>query len=386
MSKWEMVRLGDVCEVSAGQGAPQNTKDYSDEGIPFIRAGHLSDLLNGILTENDLLKINETIAKKHKLKLYPQETILFAKSGMSCMKGYIYILRDSCYVVNHLACLIPKSINPNFLNYTLLKHPPNSLIKDEAYPSISLTDISEFKIPLPPLPIQQKIANVLDRANVLIEKRKEQIAKLDLLVKSRFVEMFGDPVRNPMGWEVKKVIDECECMVPGRDKPKSFTGDIPWITIDDLVVNGITTTSKKEMGLTKAEVSEVKRKPVPTGSVLMSCVGNLGICSIAGKELIINQQLHSFQCGDRINNYYLMYHLGYRVDYMNQQATSTTVLYMNKSVCNSIPIILPPLDLQTRFADFVRAVEKSKSEIIQGLEKLELLYNSLIQKCFKGEI
>ena len=92
----------------------------------------------------------------------------------------------------------------------------------------------------------------------------------------------------------------------------------------------------------------------------MSCVGNLGICSIAGKEMVINQQLHSFQCGDNINNVFLMHYLGYRKDYMNKWASNTTVLYMNKTVCNSVPIMIPPMELQKEFVSFVAQVDKSK--------------------------
>lgn len=72
--------------------------------------------------------------------------------------------------------------------------------------------------------------------------------------------MFGDPVFNPKSWNVKRVIDVCDCMVPGRDKPKSFTGNTPWITIEDLEVNSITYKSKSNLALTDDEINEVKRK------------------------------------------------------------------------------------------------------------------------------
>ena len=136
MAKWEMVRLGDVTTVTAGQGAPQSTSDYSNEGTAFIRAGHLSDLLSGSLCENDIPKVSEVIAVTHKLKLYPRNSIVFAKSGMSCVKGYVYKLKNDCHVVNHLACLIPNTVSPDFLRYSLLRFPPNRLIKDESYPSM----------------------------------------------------------------------------------------------------------------------------------------------------------------------------------------------------------------------------------------------------------
>lgn len=230
---------------------------------------------------------------------------------------------------------------------------------------------------------QVEYATIFEKVSDILNKRYNQLNDLDNLIKSRFVEMFGDPVYNTKEWEMKTVIDECDCMVPGRDKPKSFTGNIPWITIDDLQVNGITLDSKKGMGLTQNEIDYVKRKTVPAGSVLMSCVGNLGICSIAGKDLIINQQLHSFQCKNKLNNYYLMHYLGYRIDYMNKHASSTTVLYMNKGVCNSIPLMLPPIDIQNEFATFVQQIDKLKVEVQKSLAENQLLFDSLMQQYFE---
>ena len=247
---------------------------------------------------------------------------------------------------------------------------------------IKLGNLTEAPIDIPTIETQYKTIRTLSFLDSLIEKVNKQKEKLDELVKSRFVEMFGDPVLNTKKWEIQPVINECECMVPGRDKPKSFTGSIPWITIDDLIVNGITYYSKQGLGLTKEEIKQVNRKTIPVGSVIMSCVGNLGVSSIAGTDMIINQQLHSFQCGNRINCIFLMYNLTYRKDYMNKWASNTTVLYMNKTICNSIPIMLPPISLQNQFAEFVAQVEKQKADVQKSIDKLEILKKSLMQDYF----
>ncbi len=262
-----------------------------------------------------------------------------------------------------------------YLLLSLSKMPPN-------HKRQWISTTSEKDHSLPSTENQVTIVKQLDLISKTITWYKKQIENLDVLVRSRFVEMFGDPVLNPLGWDVKPVIDICDCMVPGRDKPKSFTGSIPWITIDDLVVNSTTYRSKQGLGLTEEEISEVKRKKIPAGSVVMSCVGNLGICSIAGNEMIINQQLHSFQCNSEIDNVFLMYYLGQRKDYMEKQASSTTVLYMNKSVCNSIPVMIPDLVLQKQFASFVNQIDKSKSAIQASLDKTQLLFDSLMQEYF----
>ena len=283
-----------------------------------------------------------------------------------------------------LESLNKEKLNVKYLYYFMQKY--LDVLRTQAIGGvikyIKLNNINDAIINLYDLDSQNKIVDKLDKIQEIIDIRKKQIEELDVLIKARFVELFGDPVLNPKGWECKTVIDECDCMVPGRDKPKSFTGDIPWITIEDLAVNGVTYESKSGLGLTQEEIDEVNRKTIPRGSVIMSCVGNLGICSIAGKEMIINQQLHSFQCGERINNVFLMNYLGYRKDFMNNWASNTTVLYMNKSICNSIPVIIPPMELQEQFANFVEQTDKSKLELQKSLEKMQNLFDSLMAEYF----
>ena len=112
----EYKKLRDIAIVAAGQGAPQGENNYSDTGIPFIKAGNLIELLSG-KKESDVQKVNESVARNYRLKLYPAGTILFAKSGMSCMKGYVYRLQSDCYVVSHLACITPFGVSGEYLKY-----------------------------------------------------------------------------------------------------------------------------------------------------------------------------------------------------------------------------------------------------------------------------
>ena len=198
------MKLSDMAVISAGQGAPQGESAYGTEGVPFIKAGDLASLLAG-KKESEIQHVNESVAKKHRLKIYPAGSILFAKSGMSCMKGYVYKTESPCYVVSHLAIIIPTGCDGDYLKYYFQFHKPNSLVKDAAYPSISLADIGEMEINLPTQVEQQKIVNELEKVTELIALRKEQLAKLDRLVKSRFIELFGDPVDNPKNYLVKSL-------------------------------------------------------------------------------------------------------------------------------------------------------------------------------------
>ncbi|MGU8800548.1 restriction endonuclease subunit S [Clostridium perfringens] len=391
---WNIVGLPDIVFFQEGPGVRNN--QYTDSGVKLINVANLKD--GKVYLENTERYISEEEAYgRYRHFLVDEGDLIIASSGIKVEyfdKKMGFINKEHLPLCMNTSTIRFKTLDENildikyfayFLKTIYFKKQIARLITGSAQLNFGPSHLKKIKVILPPLNIQKKIVEVLEKSQYVINKRSEQIEELELLVKSKFIEMFGDPVLNPKSWNVKRVIDVCDCMVPGRDKPKSFTGNTPWITIEDLEVNSITYKSKSNLALTDDEINEVKRKKVPKNSVLMSCVGNLGICSIAGKEMIINQQLHSFQCKD-INNFFLMHYLGFRKDYMISQASSTTVLYMNKTTCNSIPVYLPPIELQNQFSEFVKQVDKLKFEIEQSLKELEDNFNSLMQKAFKGEL
>jgi type I restriction enzyme S subunit len=146
-------------------------------------------------------------------------------------------------------------------------------------------DFEGHQIPLPSIEDQIRIAHLLSKVEVLIAQRKQHLKQLDDLLKSVFLEIFGDPVRNEKGWEKKTAIDFAECIVPGRDKPKSFSGGTPWVTTGDLMHLGYTEKSRTGIGLSEYEIKEVRARVVPKSSVLMTCVGDLGVVSICNSDM-----------------------------------------------------------------------------------------------------
>ena len=306
--------------------------------------------------------------------------------------GRAVVFEDKYNIVIHGMNLLRLKANKEFIDSryavylfngnTFKEHIRKITKKSVNQASFSINDLKEIELQLPSIENQVIAAEKLDKLKMLIKKKNRLILFLDEMIKSRFVEMFGDPNASRTKYKLVPIHMVTDCMVPGRDKPKSFTGEIPWITINDLNINGYTNKSKLGLGLTIDEVKEVNRKCVPQGSVLMSCVGNLGLCSIASVDVVINQQLHSYQCNELINNLYLMYYLSFKNTYMNKVASSTTVLYMNKNACNNIPVLLPPIELQISFAKYLNQINKLKSDVQKSIDETQLLMDSLMQEYF----
>ena len=192
-SNRSIVKLADIAVITAGNPAPKKT-EFAKEGKPFVRAGNLNELIDGVAVSN-LEKLDDETAKQKKMKLFPAGTVIFAKSGMSCVTGNIYILPEPCYVVSHLACIITNKKLAEYLRYYFEFDKPCKLIENASFPSIRLGKISNMAIPLPADAEMLRQTAVLKYVDQLKRQYGLQLHTLDSLIKSRFVEMFGEEQR-----------------------------------------------------------------------------------------------------------------------------------------------------------------------------------------------
>ncbi len=189
-SNRSIVKLADIAVITAGNPAPKKT-EFAKEGKPFVRAGNLNELIDGVAVSN-LEKLDDETAKQKKMKLFPAGTVIFAKSGMSCVTGNIYILPEPCYVVSHLACIITNKKLAEYLRYYFEFDKPCKLIENASFPSIRLGKISNMAIPLPADAEMLRQTAVLKYVDQLKRQYGLQLHTLDSLIKSRFVEMFNE--------------------------------------------------------------------------------------------------------------------------------------------------------------------------------------------------
>lgn len=362
MSKYKIVKLGDVLKYEQPTKYIVSNDMYDDSySTPVLTAG--KTFLLGYTNET------ENIFTKTPVIIFDDFTtaIKYVDFPFKVKSSAMKILNPT------------DEINIRYMFYFM------STIKSDKglHKRYWISKYSNIEVSLPPLEKQKQIAKTLDKANELIELRKESITKLDALAKSIFIDMFGDPVSNPKGWQITTCIDEANCIVPGRDKPKSFTGALKWVTTGDLKDRRKLLIKDIILGLNDKEIAEVKAKIIPKNSVIFTCVGDLGIVSITDEDIVMNQQLHSFQCKENLNNVFLMFNISYQKPYMYKFASQTTVPYMNKTTCNNIPLILPPIEFQNKFAKIIEKIEEQKSLYEKELELLQNNFDALLQKSFQ---
>ncbi|MCK9200338.1 MAG: restriction endonuclease subunit S [Gallionella sp.] len=388
--------LSQLAIVSAGQAAPKDD-EFSDHGIPFVRAGSLDKLLSG-KSESDLELVSDETAKLRKLKTYPKGTILFAKSGMSATKDRVYLLQNPAYVVSHLAALIPNgNAHADYLRLALKRYPPSVLIKDPAYPAISLGDIQSYEIPIPELREDQiRIAYLLGKVEGLIAQRKQHLQQLDDLLRSVFLEIFGDPVRNEKGWPIKPLTTYMsEQPNNGLYKPQSSYGSGTKIIRIDSFYDGFVQNIEK---LKRVEIteSELLKFEIRSFDVLVNRVnsieylGKIGVVPKISEPMVYESNMMRF----RLNNeamlpVFLMYF--WRTPCLKSQLNSRAKKAVNQASVNQQDVLGllvpgPPIELQKKFLSIFEKVEGIKFRYQQSLNDLEVLYGALSQQTFKGEL
>jgi type I restriction enzyme S subunit len=246
----------------------------------------------------------------------------------------------------------------------------------------TITNAKKTQIPLPPFPQQQKIANILDAADALRQNNKALIAKYDELTQALFLDMFGDPVSNPKGWdkfELKKLGKVITGSTPPSSKENMFGGNIPFVTPGDL-----DKTQPYKRFVTKE--GALNSRTVEKGSLFVCCIGTIGKTGIARELSTFNQQINAVKWCNNINFQFGFNCFASLKKELIEKAISTTLPIMKKSEFEKLKMICPPIELQNQFAERVEVIEEQKAIAQRQLEKSEELFNSLLQKAFKGQL
>jgi type I restriction enzyme S subunit len=260
--------------------------------------------------------------------------------------------------------------------------------------SFSAGNLKEIQIPLPPLATQQKIAAILDAAKAYRQKTKTLIAKYDQLAQSLFLDMFGDPVRNEKGWEKVKfeelVSKDCP-LTYGIVQPGEETENgIPCVRPVDLTTQYVNVETLKRID---PKISgQFKRTILKGGEILLSVRGSVGVISIADLSLKgsnVTRGIVPIWFDEIISNKFFFFYL-YKTDRIQIQikglAKGATLIQINLSDLRSIELIKPPITLQNQFAERIQLIEAQKQQAQASLQKAENLFNSLLQRAFKGEL
>ena len=280
---------------------------------------------------------------------------------------------------------VKEGINVKYIYYFL----ENVDLPNDGY-SRHYKYLKDVIIAIPNLETQNKIVEVLDKAQELIDKRKEQIEVLDALVKSRFIEMFGDPVSNPKGWRETNLGDLFVGDVDYRGKtpPKSAEG-IPLISAANVKMGKVDLSNADY--ISEEDYKNWLKRGIPNyNDILITTEAPMGRVALYPKGLYqLSRRVIAFEPDkERLNPYFALYTISSESwqKRLYKKVRGSTVPRILKPDILSQQIQTPPIELQNEFEKFVNQVDKLKSQMETSLKELEDNFNSLMQKAFKGEL
>ena len=244
--------------------------------------------------------------------------------------------------------------------------------------------LSGLTLSLPAMDVQNERAAKLRRIASLIRSENQQIAQLDQLVKSRFVEMFGDPNHGGSKWPRERLDAFTQVITgntPSRKIPEYYGEGIEWVKTDNIADSAVTQATECLTG-----AGRLKARVAPAGSILMACIAgsvkSIGKVGLLDREVAFNQQINAIIPGEAVDSRYLLVLLTLSKDYLCSSINMQLKGILNKSTLSAKEFPLPPLALQQDFAAFAAQVDKTRAIAQQQIDKLQTLYDSLAQEHF----
>lgn len=331
--------------------------------------------------------------------LFEDESLIFGTGGLAS----IHFCNDKFAVSTDCFVTQPKDKNQVFSKFVYYYLSGNMDILESGFKGAGLKHISKdylenIEIPLPSLATQQRIAAILDQAEAIIQNNRAIVQKYDALTQSLFLDMFGDPVKNEKRWEKRKLNEFLEVLVD-----VGSNGGNDWVSAnikmkdeeDYAIMIRTTNLNKNDFKNNLKYVSKetydlFKKTKVFGGEIIMNKIGSAGDFWLMPNlnkpvSLGLNQLMMTFNNLDKIF-FFFFFSTDYGKKIINSKLNGATTKSITKTALRDLDILYPPITLQAQFAERVAVIEAQKQQAQEALSKSEELFQSLLQRAFKGEL
>lgn len=361
-----MAKLGEVCLLKAGKFVSSN--DISPEYNKGLYPCFGGNGIRGYVADYT----------------HDGEFPLIGRQGALC--GNVNLASGKFHATEHAVVVQPKiEMNVHWLYYALNAMNLGQYATGAAQPGLAVSKLETLSIEIPNISEQNKIAQTLYKVEQLVNFRKQQLEKLDELVKARFVEVFGEPRSNPWGFDKKPLKSTCKVITgntPSRNESENYGDFIEWIKTDNIIAGLLNPASAVEK---LSEEGAKRGKIVHKGAILMACiagsVASIGRVCVTDRTVAFNQQINAV-IPEKYNVLFLHTLFQISKDYLIEEVNLSLKGILSKSKLENKEFIVPPLSLQNDFAAFVERVDQQKQTVQQSLEKLELMKKALMQEYF----
>ena len=379
------VKLSQAFDLQMGKTPSRNIAEYWDGNHKWVSIADIGNAGKYISATKEC--ITDDGVSGSGIKIVPKGTVIMS---FKLSIGKTTITSEDMYTNEAIMAFIDKGIypvDPNYL-YHLCCGTDWTAGTNKAVMGLTLNKatLSEKMINLPSVEEQKDIAEKLDEVDSLINIQQRQLAKLDELVKSRFIELFGDTILNPFGWEKDLLGTVCDVRDGTHDSPQYYETVYPLVTSKNVTGGKIDMTDCSL--ICEADFKKInERSKVDMGDIIMPMIGTVGkpvIVDIEPSFAIKNVSLIKFKADSRVLNIYIraLLQSDYFDDAVLSKVRGGTQKFISLGDIRKLEVLVPPMELQEQFAVFVEQTDKSKLAVQQSLEKLEILKKSLMQEYF----
>lgn len=360
-----MAKLGEVCLLKAGKFVSAN--DISPEYNKGLHPCFGGNGIRGYVADYT----------------HDGEFPLIGRQGALC--GNVNLASGKFHATEHAVVVQPKAeMNVHWLYYALNAMNLGQYATGAAQPGLAVSKLETLSIEIPNISEQNKIAQTLYKVEQLVNFRKQQLAKLDELVKAQFVEMFGDINVNNKKWMTYPLGELCTIVRGGSPRPieRYLGGTIPWIKIGDATTGeNIYLNSTKEYII---QEGVKKSRMIKAGSLIFAnCGVSLGFARIITFDGCIHDGWLAMEdIDEKLDKIFLLYSLNQMTEYFRKTAPAGTQPNLNTNIMKMHRQIVPPMEMQKAFISFVKCADRQKQIVQQSLDKLELMKKALMQEYF----
>lgn len=378
----DYIKLKDVCTINMGQSPDSDSYNENGNGVPFFQ---------GNADFGERYPVTRKWCSAPTKMAAPEDILISVRAPIGAMN----YANEECCIGRGLAALTPnrEKVSPEYI-FWLLKGKNaelNSKGTGSTFKAIGRNILEETLVPDISLEKQTECSIILEKTYKVISSRKQQLQKLDELVKARFIELFGEPKTNPNKYPICQLSDYIVFLTSGSRGWSQYCADggTEWfITIKNVKNCHIETDNMQPINV--PDNAEAKRTRVQEGDLLISITADLGRTGVVTKEIAehgayINQHLTCIRLKqDVLNPLYVAYFMESpagkeQFESKNQSAVKAG---LNFNSINSLRLMVPPLDEQDAFVDFIKQTNKSKAVVQKALDEAQLLFDNLMQEYF----
>lgn len=389
---WTYKKLGEVATF-VKDGDWIESKDQSENGIRLIQTGNVGNGVFKLKDDKPHYITEETMTRLGCTEIFKGDCLV---SRLPDPVGRACILPDiGCRMITAVDCSIIRFgvdyLPQFFVGYTQSSNYRNRINNNTTGTTrkrISRKNLERILIPVPPIAEQERIVAELDLLSGIIEKKKEQLKAYDQLAQSIFYTMFGDPIDNPKGWEVKKLGDECNEIKYGTSRPASENGKFKYLRMGNITYDGALDLS--DLRTIDIPDDEVEKYIVRFGDILFNRTNSLDLigktCMFDLDEpMIIAGYIIRVRLTERLNPRYVSALLNLptmKLLLKKMAKGAVNQANINSKELASIRIPVPPLSLQQEFAEKVEAIERQKALVQQSIEETQTMFDYTMDKYF----